>query len=174
MGLPLIDASRKQPHMYNAPPPQPRPKVFRLPFNAKKTLFVSVAAVVAAVAVGQAVEPGTVADIAERTQPFGNLCLEGQDCAGAETAIAAPAGMSGSDIYGRFCRACHETGLNDAPIVGDVEAWTPRLAKGNEELLRTTKEGLNVMPPMGLCMACSDAELQAAIDFMTPAVQPEA
>ena len=161
--------------MYNAPPSQPRPKVFKLPFNAKKTLFVSAAAVIAAVASGQAVDPGTVADIAERTQPFGNLCLEGQDCAGAQTTeVAASAGMSGSDIYGRFCRACHETGLNEAPIVGDAEAWTPRLAKGNDELLRTTKEGLNVMPPMGLCMACSDAELQAAIDFMTPDLQPEA
>ena len=142
-----------------------------MPFNATKTLCLTVAAIIAAVALGQAIEPGTVADIAERTQPFGKLCLEGADCGADAAAIAAPAGMSGADVYGRFCRACHETGLNEAPIIGDDEAWAPRLSKGIEELLRTTKEGLNIMPPMGLCMACSDDELQAAIDHMTGIVE---
>ena len=39
--------------------------------------------------------------------------------------------------------------------------------KGMDALLQTTKTGLNLMPMMGLCMSCSDAELQAAIDYMT-------
>ena len=134
-----------------------------------KTLCLASAALVAALAFGQVVDPGTVADIAERTAPFGRLCLEGQDCAGGQAAPQAPvAAMSGSDVYGRFCRTCHDAGLNDAPKVGDAEAWAPRLAKGNEALLTSTKEGFNngLMPAMGLCMSCSDAELQAAIDFM--------
>ena len=141
--------------------------------SAKNKLYLSVASIAAFVAVlafGQAMDPGTVADIAERTAPFGKLCLEGQDCAGAPSAEAPPvAALSGSDVYGRFCRTCHDAGLNDAPKVGDAEAWAPRLAKGNEVLLQNTKDGFadGLMPAMGLCMACSDAELQAAIDFMT-------
>ena len=54
--------------------------------SAKNKLYLSVASIAAFVAVlafGQAMDPGTVADIAERTAPFGKLCLEGQDCAGA-------------------------------------------------------------------------------------------
>ena len=138
--------------------------------SAKNKLCFAIAAFVAVLAFGQTMDPGTVADIAERTAPFGKLCLEGQDCAGDPSAEAPPvAASSGSDIYGRFCRACHDAGLNDAPKVGDAEAWAPRLRKGNETLLRNTKDGFNngLMPAMGLCMSCSDAELQAAIDFMT-------
>ena len=141
--------------------------------SAKNKLCLAIAPIAAFVAVlafGQTMDPGTVADIAERTAPFGKLCLEGQDCAGAPAAEAPPAAaLSGSDVYGTFCRTCHDAGLNDAPKVGDAEAWAPRLAKGNEVLLQNTKDGFNngLMPAMGLCMACSDAELQAAIDFMT-------
>lgn len=137
--------------------------------NAKHKLCIFLAALVAVLAFGQTMDPGTVADIAERTAPFGKLCLEGEDCAGPESAATPVAALSGSDVYGTFCRTCHDAGLNDAPKVGDAEAWAPRLAKGNEVLLQNTKDGFNngLMPAMGLCMACSDAELQAAIDFMT-------
>ena len=127
---------------------------------------------IAAAALAQAVPAGTVADVAERTQPFGKLCLQGEECGGEDAAAEATAahavgtGMSGSEVYGTYCRACHETGLNDAPVLGDAEAWAPRLSKGKDVLLETTKTGLNVMPPMGLCMACSDDELRAAIDYL--------
>ena len=160
--------------MYNAPPFH-LPHGLKLKSNTGKTLCLGGAALIAALAFGQAVDPGTVADIAERTAPFGKLCLEGDDCAGGQAALpASAAAMSGGDVYGRFCRTCHDTGLNDAPKVGDAEAWAPRLAKGNETLLANTKEGFNngLMPAMGLCMSCSDAELQAAIDFMAADAQP--
>lgn len=141
-----------------------------MPLNVKKTLCLVGAAALAATALGQAVPAGTVADIIERTRPFGELCLEGQDCGGGEATEPTPAGTtgkSGSDVYGTFCRACHDAGLNDAPKFGDAEAWAPRVAKGVEALLQTTKSGLDLMPPMGLCMSCSDDELKAAIDYMT-------
>lgn len=126
------------------------------------------AVLAAAAAFGQAVPAGTYADVEARTQPFGKLCLKGQACGAAEAtpAAEAPSALSGSDVYDRFCHTCHSTGLNEAPKIGDAEAWTPRLSKGMDALLQTTKTGLNLMPMMGLCMACSDAELQAAIDYM--------
>lgn len=117
---------------------------------------------------GQAIPAGTYADVEERTAPFGKLCLKGEQCGAAEAAatpVAATA-LSGGDVYDRFCHTCHGTGLNEAPKIGDAEAWAPRLAKGMDTLLQTTRTGLNLMPMMGLCMSCSDAELQAAIDYM--------
>ena len=132
-------------------------------------------ALVAGMALAQAVPSGTVADIRERTAPFGSVCLEGGDCGGQ---VAAPppaaAGLSGSDVYDKFCHTCHGTGLNDAPKLGDAAAWSPRLAKGMAALMETTRTGLNLMPVMGLCMTCTDSELRAAIEYMTGVGAPVA
>lgn len=124
---------------------------------------------VGGLALAQVVPVGTVADIAERTRPFGELCRKGQDCGGGETEApdSAAASRSGEQVYQAHCHVCHATGLNDAPKLADAEAWATRLAKGAEALLTVTKEGLNTMPPMGTCMNCTDAELRAAIDYMT-------
>ena len=137
--------------------------------HAKRILCLA-AAIAATASLGQAVAPGTVADVVERTRPFGELCLKGEEC-GGEPAPAAPAAqsLSGEDVYGMFCHTCHATGLNEAPKTGDAEAWAPRLAKGIDALLQTTRQGLNLMPANGLCMNCSDDELKAAIDHMTVA-----
>lgn len=140
--------------------------------NRAKKLACALTALVAAVALAQAIPAGTVADIRERTMPFGKLCLQGEPCASEAPPPSAPAALSGSDVYDRFCHTCHATGLNEAPKTGDAEAWAPRLAKGMEAMLQTTKTGLNLMPVMGLCMSCSDAELQAAIDYMTAPPEP--
>lgn len=120
------------------------------------------------VALAQTVPPGTVADIRERTAPFGSVCVEGEDC-GGQAAPPPPVAvaLSGSDVYGKFCHTCHGTGLNEAPKLGDADAWSPRLAKGMAALVETTRTGLNLMPVMGLCMNCTDGELQAAIEYMT-------
>lgn len=69
--------------------------------------------------------------------------------------------------YNMFCVACHSTGAAGAPKVGDKAAWEPRLAKGMDALLATTKSGVGAMPPMGLCMDCSDDEFKAIIEFMS-------
>ena len=82
----------------------------------------------AGVALAQTVPPGTVADIRERTTPFGSVCVEGEDCGGQVAAPTATVALSGSDVYGKFCHTCHGTGLNDAPKLGDADAWSPRLA----------------------------------------------
>lgn len=135
----------------------------------KNILCLFASGTIAATALAQSVPAGTVADIEERTRPFGELCLEGEDCGGEESAsvaVAAPTGRSGADVYASACRTCHEAGLNEAPKSFDLEAWGPRLDKGMDELVRVSREGLNLMPPMGACMTCSDDELRAAIEFM--------
>ena len=136
----------------------------------RKIVCVAGLGLVAVGAVGDSVPAGTVADIEERTRPFGELCLEGDDCGGVQATapvIVLAAGRSGSEVYIQHCNVCHQAGLNDAPKLGDAAAWAPRVAKGMDELLRTTKEGLNLMPAMGTCMTCTDTELRAAIEHMT-------
>ena len=45
-------------------------------------------------------------------------------------------------------------------------AWAPRIAKGIDALLVSATNGLNAMPPKGLCMDCSEDELKGAIEYM--------
>ena len=89
--------------------------------------------------------------------------------AGTAMASAAPAAAepkSGEQVYNGSCMACHATGAAGAPKLGDAAAWAPRIAKGMPSLMTSVTKGLNAMPPKGLCMACSDAELQAAVEYM--------
>ena len=84
-------------------------------------------------------------------------------------AASAPEPESGEVIYNRFCFSCHAAGIAGAPKTGSPEAWAERLTKGRAALLQSTIDGIMPgMPPMGLCAQCSEAELQAAIDYMLP------
>jgi len=78
------------------------------------------------------------------------------------------ADLDGERIFNQFCFSCHAAGIAGAPLPGDVDDWAPRLAKGEALLLEVTKTGIELgMPPMGMCLQCSDAELSAAISYMS-------
>ena len=90
-----------------------------------------------------------------------------------EVATAAPAAFADAEItedvmghWSRSCVLCHVHGEANAPRVGDVEAWAPRLAEGEDVLLARTVEGYNDMPPLGYCMACEREDFRALIRFM--------
>ena len=72
-------------------------------------------------------------------------------------------------IFNQYCTACHISGAAGAPKAHDVAAWQPRLAKGKAVLLADVKKGFKAMPPKGMCMDCTDAELSSTIDFMARA-----
>ncbi|MDE0420346.1 MAG: c-type cytochrome [Gammaproteobacteria bacterium] len=73
----------------------------------------------------------------------------------------------GKAVYQRYCYACHQAGIADAPKLGDKEAWAGRLEKTRAELVRNVKIGMPPgMPPRAGCASCSDEELEAAVDFM--------
>lgn len=69
--------------------------------------------------------------------------------------------------YASSCFACHSSGAAGAPKTGDVEAWKPRLEKGIDALIASVRNGLNGMPPTGLCADCTDEELTALIEYMS-------
>ncbi len=128
-----------------------------------------------ALAVAEVVPPGTADEIRARTQPVGSLCRVGEACAGPGATAgdgATSTGLSGEQVYNQFCFACHATGVSGAPLLADAGAWEPRIAKGIDVLMANTLNGINVMPPKGTCMNCSEAELQAAVDYMLGAPAP--
>ncbi|MCY4039711.1 MAG: c-type cytochrome [Gammaproteobacteria bacterium] len=119
-----------------------------------------------------AAPPGTHDQIGERLMRAGEICLEGDECGVAAAAVAA-GGRSGQEVYDSFCFACHATGVSEAPILGDNEAWNSRLAKGMDALWQTTLAGINLMPAKGSCVNCTDDELRDALDYMLASVLSE-
>ena len=110
--------------------------------------------------------------IAERLKPVGEVCIQGEECAAAGAGAAVAAGgaaRSGADVYGKFCTACHSTGLLNSPKTGDSAAWNAKAeaSGGLDGLLKNAISGINAMPPKGTCADCSDDELKAAIQHMS-------
>ena len=85
----------------------------------------------------------------------------------AGSALADGAARDTVELYNRTCMACHASGAAGAPKTHDAAAWAPRLAKGMDVLVGSVKNGLNAMPPRGLCMDCTDAEYKALIEYMS-------
>lgn len=114
-----------------------------------------------------AIPPGSLEEITERIKPVGRLCQAGDPCATAQAIAAAPAEpREAMEIYQTYCLACHASGVSNAPIFGDTQAWAPRIAKGVDVLYGSTLNGLNLMPAKGICTNCSDDELRATVDYM--------
>ena len=59
--------------------------------------------------------------------------------------------------------------LTGAPMLGDAGAWEARMEKGMEALVASVRNGLNAMPPGGLCNSCSDEDYAALITYMATA-----
>ena len=72
----------------------------------------------------------------------------------------------GEEVFERACFSCHGTGFYGAPVIGDTYAWEDRLRKGEQVLLKSTIDGLNSMPARGGCADCSDADIQAALQYL--------
>lgn len=80
---------------------------------------------------------------------------------------ALPEDVDLAAIYQRSCMMCHARLGTGAPLTGNAAEWSRRKAQGGiENLLNSTKRGINAMPAMGLCADCSDDQLIALIAFM--------
>jgi len=81
---------------------------------------------------------------------------------------ADKAPMSGKQVYEKFCINCHKSGVANAPKLGNANDWSPRIAKGESTLYQSAKLGVpgTAMMAKGTCSMCSEAELEATVDFM--------
>lgn len=72
----------------------------------------------------------------------------------------------GKPTYDTLCMACHMTGTAGAPLMGNKEAWAPRIAQGMEVLVQHSIQGFNAMPPKGGNLSLSDADMASAVAYM--------
>ncbi len=77
----------------------------------------------------------------------------------------------GKATYDAVCFACHTPGAAGAPKLGDAAAWSTRLAKGMDTLYDHSINGFmgeaGLMPPKGGRPDFADADIKAAVDYMT-------
>ena len=115
--------------------------------------------------------------VAERIRPVGQVYMPGEaHDEPARSIVAAPepepvaAALSGPQVYNSACIACHAAGVGGAPIVGDVAAWSVRIAQGMDILAKHAIEGytgeVGYMPAKGGRTDLSDDEVAAAVDYM--------
>lgn len=106
--------------------------------------------------------------ILDRIKPAGEVCVAGDDCAGAAAPVAVSSAgpRSGEDIYQSACFGCHGTGAAGAPKMGDVADWSARTAKGLDAVIANAINGFSMMPARGTCMSCSDDEIASTVQYM--------
>ena len=147
-------------------------------FGNSVSVLIGVALVVAIVymlAAGRFASEGGQASpqaVSARLAPVGTVNTDAAAVAAA--AAPAPAAVSddpGAATYNRVCHTCHATGVAGAPLLGNKEAWQPRIDQGLDALLSSAIHGKNAMPPRGTCTNCSDEDLKAAIEYMVSQVK---
>ena len=122
--------------------------------------------------------------ILKRIQHLGSVCTSA-DCGlktsgpgwkvstsmfAAPMQVADASGRDGKTVYEAACTTCHAAGMAGAPKFADASSWGDRPNKGLATLTMNVKNGLNAMPAMGLCMDCTDAELEASVQYMLDAL----
>jgi cytochrome c5 len=118
-------------------------------------------------------EPLHLAAVQKNIAPFAQVAIAGKDNS-ALAALSAPAGgaapaanvpTTGEQAFTQVCSACHATGINGAPKVGDHAAWAPRLALGKDTLYKDAIAGKGSMPPKG-GTNWPDATIRMTVDYM--------
>lgn len=112
--------------------------------------------------------------VAERLQPVGTVCLAGEPCAsGASSggsAQAATAEFSAEGTYNQYCAMCHNTGMAGAPRREDADHWTARVGEvGLSGIINNAINGINAMPPRGMCATCTDEQIGEVVQFLSGA-----
>ena len=111
--------------------------------------------------------------IEKRITPVGQVCVEDQECSEISSlVIESVLGLTrtGEEIYGSACQTCHGIGLAGAPMFGEKISWGDRANKDLDKLVETVTNGLNGMPPMGMCMDCTQEELTNSVQYMLDAL----
>ena len=73
---------------------------------------------------------------------------------------------SGKEVVAASCVACHGSGANGAPKIGDNKAWAKRAAQGLTSLTANALKGIRQMPPHGGNPDLTDTEIERAITYM--------
>jgi cytochrome c5 len=72
----------------------------------------------------------------------------------------------GKEVVDAVCSACHATGKDNAPRIGDAKAWAARASQGLTALTDHAIKGIRNMPAHGGSAGVSDIEIERAIVYM--------
>lgn len=81
--------------------------------------------------------------------------------------------MLGRETYERSCAACHDEGSDNAPAIGDREAWSDRSPLWSAVLLEHAKSGYLGMPARGGDPDLTERAVEAAGEYMLGETFPE-
>jgi cytochrome c5 len=117
-------------------------------------------------------DPLNLKEVQQNIEPFAHEAIAGKDNS-ALAVVTAPAGggaaadvpTTGEQAFTKVCSACHSTGVNGAPKIGDHAAWGPRIAQGKEVLYKDAIGGKGNMPPKG-GTNWPDATIRMTVDYM--------
>ena len=103
----------------------------------------------------------------------GDKADDAGEAGGSAAADPEMASIDGEAIYNQACVACHASGVGGAPVVGDIDSWSPRIAKGIEALHNSGVNGVagSAMMAKGGRADLSDQQVMAAVDYMVDASQ---
>lgn len=79
---------------------------------------------------------------------------------------AEPKERSGQRIVHTQCDKCHHNGDAGAPMIGDRDAWTKRLKRGLDDVVRSAFNGHGPMPAKGGLSDITVNEMRNAIIYM--------
>ena len=86
--------------------------------------------------------------------------------------VSASNAADGRNIYKQTCATCHTVGsASEAPKLGVLADWRIRLASGRPSLLHSVMKGKGAMPPKGGNVSISDAQANAALDYMLSRIE---
>ncbi len=136
-----------------------------------------VAAIFMAVLAGTVSAQTAEQRIADRIRPVGEVCLAGDACASgtaatsqvgtAPSSVAAGQEFDAQQVYVQSCAVCHDSGMAGAPRRDNPEAWSSRVEeKGLATVVQNAITGINAMPARGMCMTCSDEDIEELVMFL--------
>ena len=120
----------------------------------------------AEVSIADAAESAVEAEVTELPEAVAEAAAEPPVDAGSMEVAAATSDFDAAGAYQMSCNACHGTGAAGAPMLGDTETWEARMEKGMDALMSNVVNGVGAMPARGICLTCSDEDLQAIVNYM--------
>jgi cytochrome c5 len=79
---------------------------------------------------------------------------------------AQTSARSGKEVVDAVCAACHGTGSQGAPKIGDAKAWSARASQGLGALTQHAIQGIRQMPAHGGSPFVTDFEIARAVTYM--------
>jgi cytochrome c5 len=118
---------------------------------------------------GVLLDPLHLKEVQANIAPFARVAIAGKDNSALAVVTAPPAAAdvptTGEQAFTKVCSACHSTGVNGAPKIGDHAAWAPRIAQGKDTLYKDAIAGKGNMPPKG-GTTWPDATIRMTVDYM--------